>query len=1034
MIRYYQFIFKILLFYLPVMLFSQTIISGLYINEFMASNSTTVSDEFGGYDDWIEIYNSNDFSVDIGGLYISDKLDNPEKWQIPTSSPVVTSIPSKGYIIIWADEETGQGPLHTNIKLSADGESVILSQRINEQLITLDALSFGPQTTDISYGRYPDGEDNWIYFNEPTPGFPNQQGGEPVNPPIVSHNSGFYTTGFNLILTPASADDTIRFTMNGSEPTRNSPIYTGPLSITDREGDPNYFAIIPPNFVPAGPSLFYPPSDEAVFKCTVLKARAFHGKTPPSHIVTKTYFVDENIFNRYDMPVISLSVNEEDFFSDSIGIYVPGDRYIEGNNETGNYFMRGDEWERSAFMQFFHSNGDEVFAVPVGVRIHGGASRVVPQKSLRIYGRPSLNYTFFNDRNNTIYKRILLRNSGNDRVSSMFRDAFMTSLVRDMDSNMEYQASQPSVLFLNGEFWGIHNIRERIDKYFFSDNAGADPDNIDYLEAHGIIQEGDNSHYFMWYNYLENADMTLQQNYDSMDAWIDIPNFIDYNVAEIFFANVDWPSNNRDYWRPAEPGGKWRWVVFDTDFGFGWESYSHYDHNTLVFATTPDGPTEPPVWSSNSSFATIQLRKMLQNQKFRHDFINRFADMMNTVFSPDFIIRRINLMESFYEYVMPEHIQRWSKPATMSEWRWHVNRMRTFGENRADYMRDFIMDYFNEIEPLAENIDVMVTITLSLENKDEGYIVLNSITPHEYPWNGIYFNNIPIRLEAVAHPGYMFERWVETGSNDSVITVTPMGNQSFTAEFSVDPDYFYPVVINEFMASNVSTIHDENGNYGDWIEIYNPNNETVDIGGYYITDNLSNPEKHHIPEGDPATRILPKGFLLLWADNSPEQGVVHLNFALSKSGESIGLYKPDLNLSDSIIFGPQSDDIAFGRLPDGSPNWVEMTPTPGESNNPQSNIIVPEQFKLYAAYPNPFNTMTTLSFDLPDIAPVNLTIFSIRGEVIRSLVYNEMHYPGTHAIIWDGMNDIGRPAASGIYLALFTTPFYRQTVRMTLLK
>ncbi|MDD3876256.1 MAG: CotH kinase family protein [Bacteroidales bacterium] len=793
-----------------------------------------------------------------------------------------------------------------------------------------------------------------------------------LNPPFFSHHGGFFISQFQLSITSNNLNDTIYYTLDGSEPTRNSNIFTQPLTIKSRVGDTNVLSVIPSNFVQTGNWTFVPPTSE-VFKCTVVKARCFSGISAPSVIVTHTYFVDTAIYNMYDMPVISLSTNPENLFSDSIGIYVPGINYVSGNDNTGNYFQTGSLWERPAIFEFFDLNGIKQLSETVNVRIHGGDTRLIPQKALRLYADTFFTFPFFTDKNISSFKTIMLRNSGNDNTSTMFRDAFMSDLVSEMGSGLEYQASLPSVMFINGEFWGIHNLRERIDKYFISSNGNVSSDNIDYLEKHGIVNEGDNLHYFMWYYFLESADMTINSNYDYMSSMIDINNFTDYNIAQIYFANIDWPSNNRDFWRPKVTGGKWRWIVFDTDFGFGLEPYNHYDNNTLDFATTPNGPTTPPSWDTNQPYATMQLRKMLQNPKFRNDFVNRFADMLNTNFNAAYVVEKINQFQQQYSTAMPQHIARWSKPNDMSQWNNNIEHLREFAQYRPSFIRKYIMDYFNEIEITATDISDTASVTLNVNDTTMGYIRISSICPSEFPWSGIYFHDIPIPMNAVPKPGYKFKQWAGTTSSNPNIQLNLNSDTTFTAIFEIDSSYVPRLLfINELMASNSATVSDEFGDFDDWIEIYNPNNDTINIEGFYLSDNYSQPTKHQIPFGNPQTKIPPYGFLLLWADGESVQGPLHLNFKLTGTGELVALYDTSINLIDNISFGNQTQNISYGRYPDGYNYWRDFaTPSPGSSNTLtliQSNY---ESSQLFA-FPNPTTGIINFNREVSSVEIMDL--------------------------------------------------------------
>ena len=812
-----------------------------------------------------------------------------------------------------------------------------------------------------------------------------------INPPTFSQQGGFYSSQFNLILNASNINDTIFYTLDGSEPTRNSIFYSVPILIKSRIGDPNILSVIPTNYVQTGLWTFSQPGGE-VFKCTVVKAKCFSGNNTPSATITNTFFVDPNMIGRYDMPLISLSTNAENLFSDTSGIYVPGVNYQSGDDGTGNYFQTGTSWERPAHIEYFSTSGNKEMEQNVNIRIHGGDTRLLPQKALRLYADTFFNYNFFPKKNITNFKNIVLRNSGNDNVSTMFRDAFMSDLLPEMGSGLEYQAYRPSVLFINGEFWGIHNIRERIDKYFISENTGFDPDNLDLLEKHGIVDEGDNINYFLWYNFLDGADMTIPANYDYMSSLIDIENFTDYNIAQIYFSNIDWPGNNRNYWRPVVQGGKWRWIVFDTDFGFGLENYSDFDNNTLAFATTPNGPTSPPPWNANYPFATMQLRKMLQNTKFRNDFVNRFADMLNTTFSSGRVINKINDFQMQYINVMPEHIERWSKPATFNDWINNVQLLRNFASNRPHFIRKYIIEYFNEIENLAQDITDTSFVTLNTPDTLMGFIKINTIRPTLYPWTGIYFHNVPIPLKAIAKQGFKFKEWDGTGITNNEIEINLISDTSFTAIFEIDTTYVpHLAFINELMASNSSTIADEFGEYDDWIELYNPNQDTVNIGGIYITDDLSNHQKCKIPNNTNITKIPPLGFLLLWADGTPEQGALHLNFKLSASGEAIGIFDSSLTVIDTIIFGTQANNISYGRFPDGVNFWCFFgTPTPDASNAVNNINELKDSSKIFL-FPNPIcNGYLNLFQEVK-----SLQIFNALGQILLSVenVRNiDIHY------------------------------------------
>jgi len=240
--------------------------------------------------------------------------------------------------------------------------------------------------------------------------------------------------------------------------------------------------------------------------------------------------------------------------------------------------------------------------------------------------------------------------------------------------------------------------------------------------------------------------------------------------------------------------------------------------------------------------------------------------------------------------------------------------------------------------------------------------------------------------------------------------------------------------INEFMADNVTTIADENGEYDDWVEFYNSYPGTVNMEGLFLTDDPAIPNKWQFPE----VHIPPDSFLLVWADDDEEQGPLHTNFKLSADGEFIGLYEIDgVTPIDTLIFGPQYEDISFGRYPDGEDDWVFMiNPTPEAPNiftSADENNISQICFNLIGNYPNPFNPSTTIYYQLPENSEVNLSVYNIKGQKVKTLV-NEVLPAGEHSAIWNGRDSNGNRVSSGIYFYKLKAGDYREVRKMILIK
>ena len=490
--------------------------------------------------------------------------------------------------------------LHTNFRINADGENLTLYHANGELLDVIDAGKLPP---DVSLGRQPDGGAGWVLFGQSTPGAANTTDGfESVGGELsFSHLPGFHPGPFMLVLSAGEPHAAIYYTLDGSQPSQDSNLYQLPIPIR---------------------------------RTTAVRARALAPNAIPGKAISHTYLVNESI----TLPVVSLATDPANLWDPDSGIYVLGREYEPNQPHFGANFW--EDWERPVHVEFFEPAGELGFALDAGMKIFGGWSRDHPQKSLSIfarsrYGAGEIDYQLFPDKPITGFESIVLRNSGNDWLSTLFRDGMMQGLLQDTD--VDTQAYRPAVVFLNGVYWGILNIREKISEHFLAANRGVDPDNLDLLEFDGSVIHGDNAHYRAMMDYIARHNIHLPATLDSIRTMMDIDNFLDYQIAQIYFDNTDWPGNNIKYWRPRTPDGRWKWIVFDTDFGFGLWDPARYRFDTLEFAMEGNGPGWPnPPWS------TYLLRKFLFNGSFRNEFINRFADHLNATFHPDRANRRID--------------------------------------------------------------------------------------------------------------------------------------------------------------------------------------------------------------------------------------------------------------------------------------------------------------------------------------------------------------------------------------------------------
>ncbi len=631
--------------------------SGLVINEIMASNaSTNLDPEYKSFSDWIELHNNSSSSIDISGYYLSDDEATPQKWSIPSG----TTLSAGQYLIIWLDKE--DKGLHTNFSLNSDGETITLYDKSGFNVI--DSIKFGKQKSNISCAKM----DDTLYYMIPSPGYKNAT--HAITPskrskkPAFSQENGFYTNSVTVELSQINNGE-IYYTTDGSIPTKNSIKYTNPILITDT---------------------------------TVIRTRSYDGNFLPSKINTHTYLINENS----TLPVVSISVDNKYLYDDKIGIYTLGtDENGNTNDSTPSKFREtnyGRDWERPASFEYFYDK-KPVISENVGIKIHGRYSRAFAQKSFNIYARGKydnkyIKYPLFpNKPNITKVKSFTLRNSGGDWGHTMFRDAMTQSLIKDTMS-IDYQDYQPAILFLNGKYWGIQNIRERSNGELIRSNHNIKTKNIDLLAktvTRQEIYEGDNADYAAMIEYIEDNDISNPTNYNYILTKMDMDNYMEYMITEMFIGSDDWPLNNNKYWRERSENGKWRWILFDTDSGF-W-NYKK-DRDPFEYLLNPSSGSD----QKNTAEATFLFRSLMKNSTFKNNFLAKFQEHLSTTFS---VARIKGIIDNDIKRLEPEierHINRWSssynpenhRATSKDQWLREVDDLKSFAESRVPFIKQLI--------------------------------------------------------------------------------------------------------------------------------------------------------------------------------------------------------------------------------------------------------------------------------------------------------------------------------------------------------
>ncbi|MDO9578110.1 MAG: CotH kinase family protein [Candidatus Cloacimonadales bacterium] len=871
--------------------------------------------------------------------------------------------------------------LHTNFKLG-EIETVYLSNTTGNEI---DQLSISNLLMDISIGRQPDGGASLFYFNETTPGASNITTGfgGMLEEPIIEPEAGFYDGSATISISAAGSGETIYISFDGSVPSDTSST-----------------------------SYIYNPAFQ-INTTRVLRARSFKQGFVPSRTVTKTFLLNTNHY----LPVISLITDPYNFFDYNYGIYVTGP-----NTGTGANFWQ--DWERPIHLEMFETDHSLVLNTDCGIKIFGFASRGFAQKSLALfarsqYGNSSFEHQIFKDKPYSSFQGIVLRNSGGDWLWTNIRDGFMVSNLKD--TNLAYQAFRPAVCYLNGEYWGIYNIREKLNEHFYTSNFGVDPDNIDYLENHRRPIIGNTTYFDQMMDYIDTHDLSIQEYYDHVCTLMDIENFISYQVAELWYNNTDWPGANYRYWRERTPDAKWRWQIFDLDFGMGLNYDKHL--NMLDYELSGED------WGSpyrNEPWATYLFRRLVENDEFIEKLVTRFADYMNTIFQEEYMTAKIDSTFNYLYQEMENHMIRWGGDIDG----WYNNErlimldFTTAPHSRNYYMRQFIVEQFN--------LNGTFNISADVYPAESGTIQISSVVPDSLPWEGVYFQDYPVIVKTIPADGYRFIGWTgDVVSASSTISLQDTVDIAVIANFeetNYEPELL--PVINEINYNSSDLFA-----AGDWVEIYNPASEKFDLSGWHFKDS-----------DDAHDFIFPQNYILgakqyivicrdleAFTTNLPDvtNFLGQFDFGLSSTGEYIRLIDSTMVLIDSVYYGVEDP---WPTEPNGSGPTLSLknakmdntsavswsassgNGTPGEQNDNWEPYPAPfsDKLKIMPNYPNPFSISTKIIYSLPQDGKVELSIYNLKGQLVKKLV-DEIQETGSYTETWDGRNQQDKPVGSGVY-------------------
>ena len=728
---------KILFTFLITGFFLSSLIAQVHINEYSASNLTSFTDSFQKTEDWIELHNSGTSTVDISGWHLSDKESKPEKWEIPAG----TTIPANGFLTILCSGRDGvfNGEYHSNFKLTQTkiGEVILLS---NESGNIIEFFPMALTLVEHSRCRATDSGTEWVVCTSPTFGTSNNNSSQYAAytvAPSMSLNAGFYAGSQTVSITNNEPNSVLRYTIDGTNPTTSSPEYTAPLTITATQ---------------------------------VVKAQSFSNDATilTGKMEFNTYFIDED----YSLAVFS----------------VAADDVIDLANGQGELIPIGS-------LEYFNVDKQREAVSFGSLNRHGQDSWVLDHRSIDWVSRDEMGYSkavdapLFSYSNRDEYQKFMFRNSGDDNYpaindgnhdgSTHIRDEYVQELAREGGMELDTRAVERVILFLNGQYWGVYGMRERpVDHDYTGEYYDQGKYDVQYLSTWGIteIQYGGTQAVTDWENlrdFILNNDMSDSTNYQVADDSINLVSMIDYMIVNLNVVASDWLNYNTGWWRGRNPDGKhkkWGYILWDLD-----ATFDYYINYSGVPNISPDA--DPCDLEEIADFMDdffgyggpntdvgqhekIFLKLLDESPIFKQLYYSRYADMMNTVYTCENMINKLDEMLAVIEPEMPKQIQRWG--GTMTEWQSNVQDLKDFIEQRCELLDDGMLECYDELSG-------PYTVTLMTQPDGVGEIDFNTLDIETFPWSGEYFGGMENLIKAKVfndfEDEYVFSHWESTAGN-----------------------------------------------------------------------------------------------------------------------------------------------------------------------------------------------------------------------------------------------------------------------------
>jgi gliding motility-associated-like protein len=677
-------------------------ISGLaqvVINEYSCSNVSTVVDAYGQREDWVELFNTTGAAVSLSGMYLSDDKYAPQKWQIPAG----VTIPSNGRMMVFCSDRGVYfgGQLHPSFQLTqTKGEYFVLA---NSSGTIIDSVQLIPAQSNHSRGRKTDGSNLWGIFNVPTPNAPNANAKDfYATRPIFSVAPGFYNSTQSLVISSPDPNITIHYTNDGSTPTAASPTYTGPISI------------------PA---------------TVVIRAIAFSSSPTvlPSFCETNTYLINENT----TMNVVSVCGPYNTLFTSAQTI-----------NNT---------------FEFFDKNKQFRFEFQGQTKKHGNDSWAYPQKGFRVYVRDNQGYDyamkhkFFNTSLRDTFPVIIMKAGASDNYPGNagnpgchIRDVFAHTLAYKYNLEMDGRKYEPAIVFINGQYWGVYEIRERVDGDYTEYYYNQPEKKVDILRYWGglTIVAGSDTGWVNLYNYIMANNMAVPANYNHVTQFLNVKSLAQYFIYNTWLVNSDWLNWNTMWWRGRKGSGvKWRYALWDEDniMGLG-ENFTGL--GTTSYQNDPCQPFN--LFQNNSSIKhTDMLVRLMNNPNFSQLYRNTFIDMLNGPLNCDNMLPHFDSLIAIIQPEMQRHCTRWN--GNYSTWQANVLNMRNQIVGRCAVIAQKL-DSCMDLNPQR--------ISYNVSPANAGTIQMGGTTVSPYVWSRIIEADTILNLSTTPSNGYyFFDHW-----------------------------------------------------------------------------------------------------------------------------------------------------------------------------------------------------------------------------------------------------------------------------------